>query len=145
MSGGREYPTRPIVGVGVVIIRADAVLLIKRAKPPRRGQWSLPGGAQKLGETLAETARREVTEEAGITVAVLGMIDAVDSISRDRQGAVQFHYALFDVAARWTGGEIKAGSDAADICWAPLAGLDPFDLWSETRRIIDQANAAFKF
>ena len=57
---GRRYPRRPIVGVGVVVVRGDRVLLIRRGKPPRQGQWSLPGGAQELGETVEEIGRAHV-------------------------------------------------------------------------------------
>ena len=75
----REYPDRPVVGVGAVVIHDGAVLLVKRAKPPREGQWSLPGGAQELGETLAEAAHREVAEEAGIEIEIVSTIDAAQA------------------------------------------------------------------
>ena len=82
----REFPDRPIAGVGVVVLGAKGVLLVKRAKPPRQGQWSLPGGAQKLGETVFEAARRETLEETGLEIEVLGLIDVVDSIASDDGG-----------------------------------------------------------
>ena len=141
----RDYPDRPIVGVGAVVIRDGAVLLIRRAKPPREAEWSLPGGAQKLGETLREAAKREVAEETGLAIEVVGMIDAVDAISRDDEGRVQYHYTLFDVAAhvaaQWTGGDPAPGGDAAEARWVKLDALDGVVLWDETRRVISQGAA----
>jgi ADP-ribose pyrophosphatase YjhB (NUDIX family) len=132
----REYPERPIVGVGAVVLRAGEVLLIRRGKPPREGLWSLPGGAQEVGETVFEAARREVREETGVDVEVLGIVDVVDSIDRDRAGGVRQHYTLVDVFAAWREGEPKAGFDAAEAAWIPLDRLRALGLWSETERII---------
>ncbi|WP_299395766.1 NUDIX hydrolase [Pelagibius sp.] len=131
-----DYPNRPLIGVGVVVFKADRVLLIRRGKPPREGQWSLPGGRQRLGERIEAAARREVREEAGIEIAVGPLVDVVDSITRDDNGAVQYHYTLVDLLAEWRGGEAAAGHDAAEVAWADPADLAPFDLWTETERII---------
>src|SRR6476660_5412765 len=95
----RQYPDRPIVGVGAVIWRGDAVLLIRRGQPPRVGQWSLPGGAQHLGETLAEAVSREVHEETGLTLVDLRLLTTVDLIERDPDGRVRYHYTLVDFSA----------------------------------------------
>ena len=135
----REYPERPIVGIGAVVIKNDQVLLIRRGKPPRLGGLSLPGGAQKVGETVFEGALREVTEETGVEAEVLGLIDVVDSMTKDDDGRLQFHYTLIDVVCRWTSGEPKAGGDAADALWMPLADISGLGLWSETQRIIERA------
>jgi len=132
----REYPKRPWVGVGVVVWRGDDVLLVKRGKPPRLGSWSLPGGAQHLGETAAEAALREVAEETSLAVDILGLIDVVDSIQRDAAGAIRYHYTLVDFAARWQSGQPLAGDDAAEALFVPAADLPQVELWSETRRII---------
>lgn len=134
-----DYPNRPLIGVGVVVFKDDRVLLIRRGKPPREGQWSLPGGRQRLGETVAEAARREVAEEAGIEIEVDGLIDVVDSITRDDAGAVQYHYTLVDVLAAWRAGKARPGHDAAAVVWADPADLARYDLWDETRRIIGLA------
>lgn len=134
----RSYPDRPIVGVGVVIWRDDKVLLIRRAKPPRQGEWSLPGGAQKVGETVFDAARREVLEETGLTIDVLGLVDVADSIQRDESGRVRYHYTLVDVFAAWRAGEATAGDDAAEAAWVGLDSLPP--LWSETERVIRLAH-----
>lgn len=135
----RDYPDRPVVGVGVVVWRGDQVLLIKRGKPPRQGQWSLPGGAQKLGETLAETAGREVLEETGIEIALGDIIATLDLIDRDEAGLVRHHYTLVDFVAEGQEAELQAGDDAADARWFSREEADRLGLWSETLRVIDLA------
>jgi 8-oxo-dGTP diphosphatase len=132
----RSYPDRPIVGVGALVFRGEEVLLVKRGKPPREGQWSIPGGMQQLGESVAEAACREVREEAGIEIEVKETIAVVDSISRDEGGRVQYHYTLVDLLAEWQAGEAKAGDDAAEVAWVALDRLAPYRLWRETERVI---------
>jgi len=131
-----DYPNRPLIGVGVVVFKDDSVLLIRRGKPPREGQWSLPGGRQRLGERIEETARREVQEEAGVEIAVGPLIDVVDSITRDAEGKVQYHYTLVDLQAEWRAGDLRAGHDAAEALWADPADLSGYGLWAETERIV---------
>jgi len=133
----RSYPSRPIVGVGVVVWHQDRVLLIKRGKPPRVGQWSLPGGAQDLGETLAEAASRELMEETGLDASMGEIIATLDMIDRDGKGAVRHHYTLVDFVAEATDPKLCAGDDAADARWFERSELDALGLWSETLRIID--------
>ena len=135
----REYPKRPLVGVGVVILGSQGVVMIQRGKPPRAGSWSLPGGAQKLGETVNAAARREAKEETGLDVEVIGLVDVVDSIRPDETGAIQFHYTLVDMVARVVGGELTAGGDAMDAKWVTLDTLGGMELWSETVRVIELA------
>lgn len=137
----RRYPERPFVGVGIVVWRGDEVLLVQRGKPPRLGQWSLPGGMQETGETVNEAARREVMEEANVEIEIIGLVDVVDSIRRDGRNDVEFHYTLVDLAAEWRGGEARPGSDAAAVRWVTLEELGGLGLWSETVRIIRQAAA----
>ncbi len=132
----REYPDHPIVGVGVVVLSGDRVLLVRRGQAPNKGRWSLPGGGQELGETYREAARREVREEAAVEVEVRGLIDVVDSITRDDAGRIRFHYVLVDVLAVWRSGEVRAGGDAAEARWFALDALDGLGLWSETLRVI---------
>jgi ADP-ribose pyrophosphatase YjhB (NUDIX family) len=131
-----EYPNRPLVGVGVVAVKDGRVLLIRRGKPPREGRWSLPGGRQRLGETVRETARRELREETGVEVAVTALLDVVDSITRDDDGAIAYHYTLVDFLAEWRDGEARAGGDAAEAVWADPGDLGPYELWDETQRLI---------
>ena len=135
----REYPARPLVGIGAVLLRPGAVLLVRRARAPNIGQWSIPGGAQELGETAEAAARRELLEETGLGVGALQLVTHVDSIHRDADGRVQFHYTLLDFAGRWTGGEPAAGSDASDARFVPFGALDAMSLWGETIRVIGLA------
>ncbi len=127
--------TKPSVGVGAVVIKENTVLMIKRGKPPRAGHWSLPGGGQELGETVFEGAVREIKEETGVDIEVLGLIDVIDSISR-KDSVVTHHYTIVDVLARWTGGQAVAGDDAMDAAWFSLRECQELDIWSETWRII---------
>ena len=137
----RLYPERPIVGVGAVIFRGEEVLLIRRGKPPRVGQWSLPGGAQQLGESVAEAVRREVREEAGIEIALGEIVAIVDALTPERDGRIRYHYTLVDFVAEWQAGEARAGDDAAAVAWVPLGALASYGLWHETERVIGHAAA----
>jgi 8-oxo-dGTP diphosphatase len=132
----REYPTRPFVGIGIVVIKGNQVLLCRRGKPPNVGSWTLPGGAQDVGETCEEAARRELMEETGLAVGELHFCAHVDTIRRDDDTRIRFHYTILDFAARWDSGEPVAGSDVSEVQWAPLDALEPYDLWSEAHRII---------
>lgn len=132
----REYPTRPFVGIGIVVIKDDRVLLCRRGKPPNVGSWTLPGGAQDVGETCEAAARRELLEETGLTVGDLHFCAHVDTIRRDDDGRVRFHYTILDFAARWAGGEPVANTDVSEVHWAPIDALGPYDLWSEAHRVI---------
>ncbi len=129
------------MGAGVVILRGGAagpqVLLIRRGKAPRLGEWSIPGGRQEPGETVREAAIREVQEETGLTVDNLRLIDVVDLIGSSHQ------WVLVDFRADWTHGEAVAGGDAAAVQWVPLADLARYGLWSETVRVIE-AGAALR-
>ena len=139
MSDGREYPSRPIVGIGVVVLRPGHVLLIRRGRAPNAGAWSLPGGGQEIGETAEQCARRELAEETGISVGTLHLCAAVDSIHRDEDGRVRFHYTILDFCALADTTAIAAADDAAEACWAPLDALDGYALWSEALRAIASA------
>jgi ADP-ribose pyrophosphatase YjhB (NUDIX family) len=139
MSDSREYPVRPIVGVGVVVRKEDCVLLIQRGNEPGRGTWSLPGGAAELGENLRETAAREIREECGIEIAIGGVVDAFDFISRDGAGNIQYHYVIVDFAARYVRGDLRAASDVLDARWVRMGELGQYALAAKTREVIAKA------
>ncbi len=135
---------KPAIGVGAVVLRTTSagveVLLIRRGKPPRQGEWSIPGGRQEWGETVRETAVREIAEETGVRVANLRLLDVVDGISRAND-AVTGHWTLVDFRADWTGGDPRPGDDADDAKWVAAADLQSYGLWAETQRIIAAAIA----
>lgn len=131
----REYPARPIVGIGVAVLRPGAVLLVRRGRPPNAGAWSLPGGGQELGETAEAAGRREVLEETGLHVGPLQLAANVDSIHHDPDGRVRFHYTILDFAATWTGGVAQAGGDVTEVAWVAFDDFDRYALWSEARRV----------
>lgn len=135
----REYPDSPRVGVGVIVWRGGRMLLVRRARPPSEGEWSLPGGAQELGETLFQAAAREVAEETGMAVEPVAVLTAVDGIDRDAGGRVRFHYTLIDVVAEWRSGEPVPADDVAAVRWAAPGEAERLVTWSETRRVIRMA------
>ena len=121
----------PTVGVGAVIWNARGeVLLIKRAQPPREGEWSIPGGKVEPGERLHDALKREVCEETGLEIEVLELIGVVELEEAGR------HYVLNDFTARHISGEPQASSDAKEVRWVALAELERYALWHETLRII---------
>ncbi len=135
----REYPAHPMVGIGTVLLRPGAVLLVRRSKPPAAGQWSIPGGAQELGETAEAAARRELREETGLEVGPLTLVTNVDSIHPDLAGRIRFHYTILDFAGLWCGGDPVAGDDVSEAAFFPFATLPSLNLWSEATRVIDAA------
>ncbi len=132
----REYPKNPIFGVGAIIIKDDEVVLIKRGQAPLKGHWSLPGGAQKVGETAEAALIRETLEETGLEVIPIRLLTVVDIIERDGQGVVRHHYTVADYLCRVTGGALKAGGDAADARWVARANLDEMDLTAKAKEVI---------
>ncbi len=136
MSDPRRYPAYPIIGVGVVVWKDGRILLIRRGRPPREGQWSLPGGRQKLGETVRETATREISEETGLEIEVGELLDVVDAVNPDASGKIEYHYTLVDFDADWIAGEAKAGGDAAEVAWIDPDTIADHVGWTETHRIV---------
>ncbi len=132
----REYPVRPIVGIGIVVFKGSQVLLVRRGKPPNVGSWTLPGGAQELNETVEQAARRELLEETGVAVGKLHLAAVVDNIRRDDAERVRFHYTIIDFTGAWEAGDPVAGSDVSEAVWVELERLAEYGLWSEAHRVI---------
>ncbi len=135
----REYPDRPFVGVGAVILDGSRVVLVRRRSAPLAGEWSLPGGAVETGETLGACVAREMLEETGLEVEVGPVIDLFDRITRDERGRVQYHYVLVDYLCWRTGGTLQAGSDVDAAVWADVSGLSGYHLDSTATAVIDRA------
>jgi 8-oxo-dGTP diphosphatase len=130
--------------VGAVCLRGDAVLLIRRGKPPLQGSWSLPGGRIEPGERAADACARELFEETGVEARLLGLVDVVDGLfPATGSGDEARHYVLIDYAFAWTAGEPIAGDDAAEARFHPIADLASLGLWRETVRIIHAARDRF--
>src|ERR1700756_125677 len=144
----REYPDRPVVGVGGVVIENGRTLLIKRGSEPLLGQWSIPGGTLELGESLQEGVARELLEETGLKVKVLDMIEAFDRIFLDPAAAnaenrtrPKYHYVIVDYLCERLAGEAQAGSDVTDIAYAAEGELERFHLTTTATRVLHRAFA----
>ena len=132
----REYPDRPLVGVGAVIVQDNCVLLIRRGQAPLLGEWSLPGGALECGETLREATVREAREETGLIVETRELLGVYERVIRSEDGRVRYHYVLIDFLCRPAGGELAAGTDAADVRWFRRGELPPLNLAHDTNEVV---------
>jgi 8-oxo-dGTP diphosphatase len=148
MASSREYPDRPVVGVGGVIIYEGRALLILRGSEPLRGEWSIPGGSLELGETLAEGVARELLEETGLVVRVLGQIEVFERIYAEKSGEAskkkkrpRFHYVIVDYLCERVSGQPRAGSDVTEVAYAREDELDKFHLTETALRILRKAFA----
>lgn len=133
----RDYPERPIIGVGAVVVQHDRMLLVRRATEPLMGEWSVPGGMLELGEKLRDGTAREVREETGLQVSVGEVLDVFDSIFPDQAGRTQFHYVLIDFLCRPIAGEAVAASDVSEVLWVTegeLAGMHLRDSIAQVAR-----------
>jgi len=135
----REYPVRPFVGVGAVVVQDGCVLLVRRRQPPLSGHWSLPGGVVELGETLEQAIARETFEETGLRVRVGPVVEVLDRIVHDAAGRVQYHYVLVDYLCWPEGGTLVAGSDAGDAAFADPRHLESYGLTAAARAVIGRA------
>jgi 8-oxo-dGTP diphosphatase len=138
-ESARRYPERPVVGVGAVVLTEGRVVLIKRRFEPLAGQWSLPGGALELGETLEAGVAREILEETGLEVEVGPVIEVFDRILLDEDRKVRYHYVLVDYLCRPVGGRLQYGSDVADVVLANPDQLDEYRLTPKAAAIIRRA------
>ena len=151
MRSSREYPERPIVGIGGVLIHEGRVLLIRRGSEPLLGQWSIPGGSLELAETLQEGVARELLEETGVVVRVGEMIEIFERIfletpARMVEGVARprYHYVIVDYLCEWVSGEARAGGDAVDVAWAEEEELGKFEMTPTAMRVLGKAFAMWR-
>jgi len=135
----RLYPKQPIIGVGAVIIKDGKILLEKRKNDPGKGKWSIPSGLVELGETVEQTALREVKEETGLEVEKPEHIDVVDNVIRDENGEIKYHFVIVDYFVKLKGGTMKAMSDAEELRWVTLDEVEQYDL-TKTFKVFFQKN-----
>jgi 8-oxo-dGTP diphosphatase len=132
----REYPERPLIGVGAVIVDKGRVVVIKRGSPPLLGEWSIPGGLLELGETVRQGVEREALEETGLVVEAGELLGVFDRIVPDDAGKIRFHYVLLDYLCRPVSGSLHAGHDAADAKWMTLDELRDFPMVETTKKLL---------
>jgi len=146
MASSREYPERPVIGVGGVIVDRGRTVLIRRGTEPLLGQWSIPGGTIEIGETIEEAVRRELREETGLEVRVLELIELFDRIYLENgatppQGRKKprYHYVIADYLCEMVGGEPRAGSDVTDLVFAREEELPQFHLTEKATSVVKKA------
>jgi mutator protein MutT len=135
----RDYPDRPLLGVGAIIVRDEHILLVRRANPPLQGQWSIPGGLVETGETIKEAITREVHEETGLEVEPLRLVEVFERILRDDDSRVRYHYVLIDYLCQVVAGEARAGSDVSAVRWTSCDELESLAVAPETCDVIRKA------
>ena len=139
VTRSRRYPDRPIVGVGAVIVVEGKVVLIRRRFEPLKGQWSLPGGAVELGETLEDSIAREIREEIGLDIEVGPVIEVFDRIMKDAESRVEYHYVLVDYLCWPIAGELRAGSDVDAAVLVDPSELEAYQLTNKATAVIERA------
>jgi mutator protein MutT len=132
-------PLRPVVAVGVLLLDGDRVLLVQRARPPAVGRWTVPGGKVELGETLEEAALRELDEETGMRATLGPIVEILDRVIRDEDGAIAYHYVILDFLGTAPVGEPRAATDSSDARWVRLDELDRYSLTDGLLTVIDRA------
>ena len=135
----RQYPDHPLLGVGAVIVHNGHVLLVRRANPPLKGEWSIPGGLVETGETIKEALVREVREETGLEIEPVKLVEVFERILRDEESRVQYHFVLIDYLCRVVQGEALAASDVSELSWASADELETYSVAEETCRVIREA------
>ncbi|HTX52147.1 MAG TPA: NUDIX hydrolase [Candidatus Baltobacteraceae bacterium] len=132
----RDYPDRPFLAVGTIVVRDGRILLARRGKEPSYGLWSIPGGAVEVGEDLKTAARREVREECGIEVECTDVIEIVERVTRDSAGRVRFHYVIIDYLAHWVSGELKSSDEVLEARWVPPAEFAQYEMTRGTPDVV---------
>lgn len=135
----REYPSRPLVGVGAVIVDNSRVVLVRRGHAPAMGEWSIPGGLIRVGERLRDAVVREALEETGLIVEPGDLIEVVERIFPAADGRIRFHYVVADYFCRVMGGSLRAASDALDAAWFSREDLGRLEIGRTMRRVLSKA------
>jgi 8-oxo-dGTP diphosphatase len=143
MRSKREYPERPLVGVGGVVIANERALLIRRGSEPLKGEWSIPGGMLELGEKIADGIARELKEETGLTVLVLEFIEVFERIFPDSKegGPPRYHFVIVDYLCEKLEGEARPGSDVTDVAWVREEELGRYGVSPSATRVLKKAFA----
>ena len=133
-----DYPSTPRVAVGAVVFRADRILLVRRGQPPSEDLWAIPGGSVEIGETLQEAAEREILEETGITIRAGKPVYTFDSIQRDGDGKIRFHYVIVDLDADYISGDPIAGDDAIEARWVTEHEINDLRVSAPTLKLLKE-------
>jgi mutator protein MutT len=144
MASNRQYPDRPILGVGALIFRDDCILLVERGKEPLKGYWSLPGGVVEAGETLEQAIRREVREETNLEIEIVQTLEIFERIMRDADGRPEYHYVLIDYLCRSPSGDPKPADDAARVEWVRRDELPRYRITEGTEPVIQKGFEAIQ-
>jgi ADP-ribose pyrophosphatase YjhB (NUDIX family) len=137
MSLQREYPEKPIVGIGVLIQKNSHYLLIRRASNPDRGLWTVPGGLIEVGERVADAAIREVLEETGLVVKLKERIGVIDKIEYDERSEILYHFIILIYSANHVSGNLRPMDDALDVVWVTKEELDAYDLTKSLKKFLE--------
>ena len=135
----REYPDRPIVGVGAVIVDNRRAVVVRRGTEPLQGEWSIPGGVLELGETLRAGAEREALEETGLVVRAGEVLGVFDRVVPAEDGRTRFHFVLIDFFCQRISGELRAGGDAAEARWITVEELPGLPMAEPAASLIRKA------
>ena len=144
MASSRQYPDRPILGVGALIFREDRILLVERGKEPLKGYWSLPGGVVEVGETLEQAIRREVREETNLEIDVIQVLEIFERIIPDAEGRPEYHYVLIDYLCRSNSGEPSPADDVARVAWVRQDQLPRYRITEGTPPVIEKGFEAIQ-
>jgi 8-oxo-dGTP diphosphatase len=136
----RIYPTRPYLAVSAAIFRDSRVLIVRRARPPAHGLYTLPGGGVELGETLEQAVIREVREETALDIAPVDLVGYRQAIARDGAGRVERHFVILPFAARFIGGEISLNEELAEAHWLAPADISSLKTTEGLAQIVAAAS-----